>query len=114
MAVTTTDADGTDDRELDDRALSEYMTVLWDGDVRARSSPDLFTVTTQSGHEYLVDVRVDACECPDFEYRDRVCKHLRRVQFATGRREIPEWIDPDAVDPQLGDHVKDLEEPDGD
>lgn len=51
MAVTTTDADGTDDRELDYRALSEYMTVLDDGDIRARSSPDLYTVTTQSGRE---------------------------------------------------------------
>jgi hypothetical protein len=30
---------------------------------------------------------------------------IRRVEFATEQREIPEWIDSEAVDPQLGEHI---------
>ena len=102
--------DGTADRELDYRALTEYMTVLDDGDDRARGAPGLYTVTTQSGSQYLVDTGLPACECPDFEYRGRACKHIRRVTFATGRRDVPEWIDRDEVDGQLGAHVADVRE----
>lgn len=29
----------------------------------------------------------------------------RRVEFATGAREIPAWADREAVDPQLGEHI---------
>lgn len=108
MAVTTTAVDGSEDAELDFRALTEYLTVLPDGDVRARSSPDLYTVTSESGSEYLVDMREGACECADNQYRERRCKHIRRVAFATGHRAIPEWITPESVDDQLGMHVDDV------
>lgn len=105
MAVLEHGIDADADQELDARALTEYMTVLEDGDDRARGAPGLYTVTTQSGSQYLVDTVLPACECPDFEYRGRACKHIRRVMFATGRRELPEWIDDRKVDPQLGAHV---------
>ncbi|MFT4921732.1 MAG: hypothetical protein ACI8XM_000938 [Haloarculaceae archaeon] len=110
MAVTTDAVDGIENHELDYRALIDYMTVLDDATAKTRAAPGLYTVTTQSGSEYLVDVELPACECPDFEYRDRVCKHIRRVQFATGRREIPEWIDETDVDDQLGLHIDDVQE----
>jgi len=89
------------DTELDDRdaaALTEYMTVLAEGG-------DVYSVTTESGREYVVDAREGRCTCPDHEYRDARCKHLRRVAFATGERSVPAWADTDAVDPQLGLHV---------
>lgn len=105
MAVTTEHVDGTDDRELDHRALSQYLTVLEDGNERARRAPGLYTVTSESGETYLVDPELPACECPDHTYRDRLCKHIRRVRFATGRREVPEYVDEDDVDPQLGLHI---------
>jgi hypothetical protein len=92
--------------KLDARALREYMTVLEDGDERARRTPGLYTVTTESGSHYLVDTGLPACECEDFRYRDRHCKHIRRVLFATGRREPPEWATDHHVDPQLGEHVE--------
>lgn len=110
MPVIDRRIDGEDDSALDRRALTEYMTVLDDGDSRARDAPGLYTVTTQSGSQYLVDTGLPACECLDFEYRSRTCKHIRRVLFATGRRRVPEWIDGDAVDPQLGAHVEDVRE----
>ena len=70
----------------------------------------MYSVTSESGETYLVDPELPGCECPDFEYRDRIYKHLRRVAFATGRREIPEWVDPADVDPQLGIHVHDIDD----
>lgn len=110
MAVLEHGIDEGVDRELDSRALTEYMTVLDDGDDRARGVPGLYTVTTQSGSQYLIDTGLPACECPDFEYRGRACKHIRRVMFATGRREFPEWIDNREVDSCLGAHVNDVRE----
>jgi len=93
-----------DDRDV--RALTEYLTVLEDVG-RARGGEDLYLVVSQSGSEYLVDTRLDACECADAEYRDpdSGCKHARRVAFATGAREIPAGVDRDALDDQLGLHV---------
>ena len=108
MSVADRDIDDVAAHKLDSRALTEYMTVLDDGDERARGAPGLYTVTTQSGSQYLVDTGLPACECPDFEYRGRACKHIRRVMFATGRRAIPEWIDERGIDPQLGAHVEEV------
>lgn len=93
--------DGTDtDQSLDDRdarALTECMTTIPLGG-------NLFSVTTESGHEYTVDARERRCTCPDHEHRDVRCKHLRRVAYATGERKIPSWVSFAAVDPLLGEH----------
>jgi|GEM_PF-2015182 len=91
-------AEQLDDRDV--RALTEYMTTLSLGG-------QIFSVTTESGSEYRVDGRDKVCDCPDFTYRDDVdrCKHIRRVEFATGEREIPSWVDHTEVDPHLGEHV---------
>jgi len=101
---------GTQDRtdsepldELDARALTEYMTVLDQG--AARGAEDCYVVVTESGSEYFVDLRSGSCTCPDAMHRDRRCKHQRRAAFATGARPIPEWVDTDAIDPDLGAHV---------
>lgn len=50
----------------------------------------MFSVTTQSGSEYTVDLREPACTCPDFEYRESVseCKHVRRVRLEVGQVDI--------------------------
>ena len=45
------------------------------------------------------------CECPDHQYRDVRCKHLRRVAYATGECPIPAWIETEEVDDQLGAQV---------
>jgi len=107
----STDARKTQDRtdsepldELDARALTEYMTVLADQG-QARHADDCYTVTTESGSEYFVDLRGGSCTCPDAMHRDRRCKHQRRAAFATGARPIPDWVDSDAIDPDLGAHV---------
>jgi len=75
-----------DDRDI--RALSEWMTVFVE-------APGMFRVISE-GPEYLVDLETETCECDDSTYRDPEggCKHIRRVRFTTGARDIPECIDP--------------------
>jgi len=93
------DAAGIDERDA--RALTECMTVLPKGG-------DIYTVIGQHGNgEHRVDAREDHCTCPDYQHRDPAggCKHRRRIAFATGERPIPAWVDDDAVDPLLGEHV---------
>lgn len=100
-AATTPHSADTDFDELDIRALTQFLTVLNDVG-HARDADDLFVVVSESGSEYLVDIRERSCECPDHEYRGRKCKHIRRVEFATGRRPVPAEI---TADEQLGMHV---------
>lgn len=99
--------DGRTDTELDARdvrALTEYMSVLPEGG-------DVYTVVGQNGGTYTVDAREGRCTCPDYKHnlptddgRER-CKHAARVAYATGERSVPAWVDTDAVDEQLGEHV---------
>ena len=65
------------------RGATEHMTVI-------EEAQSLFSVTTQSGSEYTVDLREPACTCPDFEYRESVseCKHIRRVRIEVGQVDV--------------------------
>ena len=90
--------------ERDVRALTEYLTVLEDID-RARGAEDVYLVVSQSGSEYLVDLRFKSCECPDSTHRDVLCKHIRRAEFAVSERPLPAWVDLDDVAGELGEHV---------
>jgi hypothetical protein len=65
--------------ERDRRALTETLFIK-------RDAPDLYLVHTASGDEYVVDTREPACTCPDFQYRDVKCKHIRRVELETDER----------------------------
>lgn len=90
--------------DVEVRALTEKMTVLDDvGD--ARDAPGLYVVVSSSGASYLVDHQEARCECPSQFYRGGECKHLARVAYALGDRDIPEWVQEDRVDDQLGQHV---------
>lgn len=94
--------DCTDLEQRDVRALTEYMTTLPLGG-------DVYSVTTQSGSEYRVDALKGRCTCPDKQYNledGELCKHERRVRFATGQWAIPAWVDADEIDTQLGEHVE--------
>lgn len=86
----------------DVRALTECMSVL-DGFGDATAGE--YVVVSESGSQYDIDVLVGTCTCPDHEYRGVRCKHLRGAEFASGRREIPEWVDRDAINNTLGDHI---------
>ncbi|WP_222912677.1 hypothetical protein [Natrinema sp. SYSU A 869] len=90
--------------ELDDRTLTEYLTVLEDQG-RVRGCRDQYLVVSESGSEYLVDTRLEACECPDHAYRERRCKHLRRVAFAIGAEAVPVGFNPEDIAGDLREHV---------
>lgn len=91
----------TDLEKRDVRALTEYMTVLSKGG-------DIYEVVTESGSSYRVDALEARCTCPDKQYNlddGELCKHERRVRFATGQWSIPAWTDADAIDPHLGEQL---------
>lgn len=98
------DSDDTDVDNLDRRALEQYLTVLEDQG-RVRGCPDLYLVVSESGCEYLVNAKPWACECADHQFRDRLCKHIRRVSFAIGERPVPAEYGPTDVANDLGVHV---------
>lgn len=109
MSNNVTEASESIDGDLDERdvrALTEYLTVLEDID-RARGAEDVYLVVSQSGSEYLVDLRFKSCECPDSTHRNPEggCKHVRRAEIATGQRPLPAWVDLDDVAGELGEHV---------
>ena len=92
-------------RKLDRRdelALTQYLTVL-DDLPAVTGDDDRYVVVSESGAEYVVDIGEGACTCPDYRYRGGRCKHIRRVEFATGERAIPAGVD--GVDPDLGRHI---------
>ena len=65
------------------RAATDIMTVIEEADA-------LFSVTTQSGSEYTVDLREGVCSCPDYRNREPEggCKHLRRTRIEVGQVDI--------------------------
>jgi predicted nucleic acid-binding Zn finger protein len=86
----------------DRRALSEQLIVLED-------APDIYTVYSEAGEEYIVDTRGPACTCPDFRYREADCKHIRRARIEAGDRDLAD-LDSEiqnAID-ALDDHLANL------
>ncbi|MXV62096.1 hypothetical protein GS429_08480 [Natronorubrum sp. JWXQ-INN-674] len=99
MAAVEQQTDG-----VDRRALTEYLTVIEDIG-RVRGCDGQYLAVSESGSEYLVDARLMTCECPDHRFRDRECKHIKRVAFATGARPVPPIVDQEDVAGELGEHV---------
>lgn len=50
----------------------------------------LYTVFSESGREYLVNLRAERCECPDYRKRGVVCKHQRRARLTQDQRRRDE------------------------
>lgn len=89
-------------RELDGRdvaALTEPMTVYPDDPEAGLDEVAVYN----GGTRYVVNVGVGYCTCEDWHFRqpEGGCKHRRRAAFATGAREIPDAVDPDALDDPL-------------
>lgn len=88
--------------ERDARALTEYL-YAFDDLGWAADADGCWLVYAEGGGEHRVDVETGACDCDDAFYRDPVggCKHVRRIEFVTGEREIPAWADRSRIDPWL-------------
>ena len=87
------------------KALTEPMSVL-DNRLDHNLRNEQFLVVTPTG-TYTVDAIAESCGCPDALHRapDDGCKHVLRVALARGQRVIPAWVDVDAIDEQLGQHL---------
>ena len=75
--------------ERDYRALTETMTVLDECAPAPASADGLYHVTTGSGASYVVEPELGACDCPDVQYRDAICKHILRVRYEIGQEPLP-------------------------
>ena len=112
--VSSADGERTDEsnqiQELSDmskrqiRALTEYHTVL-DNVGSADPAAGKYTVVSQSGNQYDVDIVNETCSCPDHQQRQSVCKHIHRARYALGVVAIPAAVDKTAIDSQMGEHV---------
>lgn len=99
-------SDGTEIHPADlegalQRALTEPM-LVYEDHPRARGEHEV--VVYNEAREYVVNVDVGHCTCPAQQYHhgpSEPCKHRVRAQLVRGEREIPEWIQMDAVDDQL-------------
>ncbi|MFB6299451.1 MAG: SWIM zinc finger family protein [Halobacteriales archaeon] len=74
------DLTALDDRSV--RAWTERMAVTQLEDGR-------YTVESQSGATYIVDLTDGRCTCPDHVIRDARCKHLRRVAIEINEGQLP-------------------------
>ena len=84
------------DREI--RALTERLVVL------NRDAPGLFTVFSEEGTEYTVDIQDGgACTCPDVEFNDPEggCKHQHAARFLAGDRDVPSGVIREEINAQL-------------
>jgi len=82
----------------DVRALTETMTVLDECAPAPANADGLYHVTTGSGASYVVEPRLGACDCPDAQYRDAICKHILRVRYEIGQAPLPDGINEAALD----------------
>lgn len=91
--------------DLESRSVSALLEYLYAFDDHgwAADADGLWLVYAEDGTQYRVDVETGACNCDDAWYRqpDGGCKHVRRVEFLIGEREIPSWVDRRKVDSWL-------------
>jgi hypothetical protein len=89
------------------KALEEPLSVVaLDGTPLDDTDASVVRVISHTGGDYRVDVRDGKCTCPDHEYRDAECKHIKRSRIALGRTPIEsDTLAACTVDPNFGDHV---------
>ena len=88
---------------LDAKALTTPMAVLPDGP-GVQDAEDMWLVFHQVEHAVALVGDQFTCDCKGHQYGHK-CYHIRRVEFSTGRRPIPAWVNPSEIDDQLGAHV---------
>lgn len=78
------------------RRLSE--TIVVNGDSRSRrrneeirvtydDEDEIYIVDSASNQRYFVSRDIESCTCPDFQSRNRVCRHMNAVSNALGQAE---------------------------
>jgi len=88
------DVEQLSDRDV--RALTEQMDIYADDPETTSEEIAIYN----KGTRHIINPVVGFCDCKDMEYRqpEGGCKHLRRYEFELGGRDIPQWVDMDALD----------------
>lgn len=85
--------------DLANRINSRLMeTIVATGDSRSRGrneeirvtydeEDEIYIVDSASNQRYFVSSDVESCTCPDFQSRNRVCRHMNAVSNALGQAE---------------------------
>lgn len=86
-ANTTTAEESNGIEKRTKRAATESMSLD-----RYAGNAGEYDVHSESGSVYRVDLIAGSCSCPDDEHNAPAggCKHVRRVEIATGQRPVPE------------------------
>lgn len=74
------------------------MTVLDECAPAPADASGLYHITTGSGASYVIEPELGACEYPDTQYRDTICKYTRRVRYEIGQASLPDGINEAALD----------------
>ncbi|HET7325364.1 MAG TPA: SWIM zinc finger family protein [Halococcus sp.] len=108
MTAKTVNGDDVSAHTRDPSAVAKRVNRALDGfyHVETTSNPGEYTVFSESGSTYTVNVSDGSCTCPDGQ-RANWCKHAHRVAFVTG--EIP---DIDGIHVELAETDADESEPD--
>jgi hypothetical protein len=95
--------------DRDRRALTEVMTVnYWDDPNVSDHEVAVYTSKKENGvlttNRYRVNPTAHICNCGDMIHRRPTdgCKHVRRVLFELGKKDIPDSFDTES----LADGVK--------
>ena len=78
MSSTITTLDGAEFEPRDLRAATEDIEI-------EKEAPGMY----EARGKYMLDIVEGVCWCPDHEYRNNHCKHLRKAEMIEGDREIP-------------------------
>lgn len=99
----TVSPDAAELGQRDVKALTEHMLVVED-------HPDAWgdheVVVYNEDRQYLVNVDIGHCDCPDVQFRRRECKHLKRARYALGIDEVPGWVQTDRLDAPLRERLE--------
>jgi len=66
------------------------LAIIAKGSQIKRLNPSTYRVRSQSGNGGYLVVKNGlewGCECPDFKYRNAICKHIHAVEFSLGLRQ---------------------------
>jgi len=104
MSTTRPMATANDLPQTHVRALTEPMAINQD-------DPDAWgeheVAVYSEDRQYLVNIEIGHCGCPDVQYRRRECKHIVRCKYALGEYDLPEWVQADRLDDQLRRRLED-------
>lgn len=74
------DVDEEEQTTLDDRSTRDLRAKTDVGAVKECPDGSYNVISANSGNVYTVTLEPATCECPDHQYRDAECKHIRAVQ----------------------------------